>query len=89
MYWITKDGLAFRKEYKVVYTADDDDTDSEQEQEEKGYTLPEYSFAVECDGEKSAESGQLDVWGWIKKTRRQDIHYQMLSIQYIYLTAVK
>ena len=45
---------------------DNDDTDSEQEQEEKGYTLPEYAFTVECDGVESEESGQLDVLGWIK-----------------------
>ena len=48
--------------WKVVYTADDNDTDSEQEKKEKGYTLPEYAFTVECDGEKSTESGQLDVY---------------------------
>ena len=52
--------------WKVVYTADDDDADSKKELEEKGYTLPEYAFTIECDGEKSAESGQLDVMGWIK-----------------------
>ena len=52
--------------WKVVYTEDNDDTDSKQEKKEKGYTLPEYAFTVECDGEKSAESGQLDVRGWIK-----------------------
>ena len=47
--------------WKVVYTADDDDADSKQEQEEKGYTLPEYAFTVECDGVESEESGQLDI----------------------------
>ena len=47
--------------WKVVYTADNDDTDSEQEKKEKGYTLPEYAFIIECDGEKSTESGQLDI----------------------------
>ena len=47
--------------WKVVYTADNDDTDSEQEKKEKGYTLPEYAFTIECDGEKSTESGQLDI----------------------------
>ena len=52
--------------WKVVYMEDNDDTESQQEMEEKGYTLPEYAFTVECDGEKSAESGQLDVRGWIK-----------------------
>ena len=47
--------------WKVIYTADDDDADSKKEQEEKGYTLPEYAFTVECDGEKSEESPQLDI----------------------------
>ena len=36
--------------WKVIYTEDDDDSNSHQEKEEKGYTLPEYAFAVECDG---------------------------------------
>ena len=47
--------------WKVIYTEDDDDSNSQQEMEEKGYTLPEYAFTVECD-----ESGQLDVMGWIR-----------------------
>ena len=50
-----------RRKWKVVYTEDNDDTDSQQELEEKGYTLPEYAFTVECDGIESKESGQLDV----------------------------
>ena len=52
--------------WKVVYMEDNDDTESQQEMEEKGYTLPEYAFTVECGGEKSAESGQLDVRGFMK-----------------------
>ncbi len=48
-------------DWKVIYTEDNDDTDSQQELEEKGYTLPEYAFTVECDGTESEESGQLDV----------------------------
>ena len=56
-----------RRKWKVIYTEDNDDTDSQQELEEKGYTLPEYAFTVECDGVESEESGQLDVMGWIKK----------------------
>ena len=56
-----------RRKWKVVYMADDDDTDSQKEMEEKGYTLPEYAFTVECDGVESEESGQLDVREWIKK----------------------
>ena len=55
-----------RRKWKVVYTEDNDDTDSQKEMEEKGYTLPEYAFTVECDGVESEESGQLDVRGWIK-----------------------
>ena len=55
-----------RRKWKVVYTEDNDDTDSQQELEEKDYTLPEYTFTVECNGVKSKESGQLDVRGWIK-----------------------
>ena len=47
--------------WKVVYMEDNDDTESQQEMEEKGYTLPEYAFTIECGGEKSAESGQLDI----------------------------
>ncbi len=56
-----------RCKWKVVYTEDNDDTDSQQEMEEKGYTLPEYAFTLDCDGIESKESGQLDVMGWIKK----------------------
>ena len=52
--------------WKVKYTADDDDSNSKQEKEEKGYTLPEYAFTVECDGIVSEESGKLDVMGWIR-----------------------
>ena len=53
-------------DWKVIYTEDNDDTDSQKEMEEKGYTLPEYAFTVECDGVESEESGQLDVRGWIR-----------------------
>ena len=55
-----------RRKWKVVYTEDNDDTDSQKEMEEKGYTLPEYAFTVECDGVRSKESGQLDVRGGLK-----------------------
>ena len=55
-----------RTKWKVLYTEDNDDSNSQQEKEEKGYTLPEYVFTVECDSVESDESGQLDVMGWIK-----------------------
>ena len=51
-----------KTKWKVIYTEDDDDSNSQQEKEEKGYTLPEYAFSVECDGVESDESGQLDVY---------------------------
>ena len=60
-------GGKIRCKWKVIYTEDNDDTDSQKEMEEKGYTLPEYAFTVECNGTESEESGQLDVMGWIKK----------------------
>ena len=59
-------GGKIRCKWKVIYTEDNDDTDSQKEMEEKGYTLPEYAFTVECDGAESEESGQLDVMGWIR-----------------------
>ena len=55
-----------RCDWKVVYMEDNDDTESQKEMEEKGYTLPEYAFTVECDGIVSEESGKLDVMGWIR-----------------------
>ena len=55
-----------RCDWKVVYMEDNDDTESQKEMEEKGYTLPEYAFTVECDSVESEESRQLDVLGWIK-----------------------
>ena len=50
-----------KAKWKVKYTEDNDDTESQKEMEEKGYTLPEYAFTVECDGVESEESGQLDI----------------------------
>ena len=50
----------------MTYTADEDDADSQKELKEKGYTLPEYTFVVECGGATSGESGVLEVRGWIK-----------------------
>ena len=52
--------------WKVTYTPDEDDADSQKELAEKGYTLPEYAFVVECGGATSGESGVLEVRGWIK-----------------------
>ena len=54
-------GGKIRCDWKVIYTEDNDDAESQKEMEEKGYTLPEYAFTVECDEEKSTESGQLDI----------------------------
>ena len=59
-------GGKIRCKWKVIYTEDNDDTDSQQELEEKGCTLPEYAFTVECDGAESEESGRLDVKSGIR-----------------------
>ena len=58
-------GDRIKCQWKVTYTADKDDEDSQQELEEKGYTLPEYTFVVECGGATSGESGVLEVREWI------------------------
>ena len=71
--------------WKVVYTADDDDADSKKEQEEKGYTLPEYAFSVECDDVESEESPQLDVRGWISITfNEEDAQFLQNAALYLY-----
>ena len=43
-------------QWQVKYTTDEDDADSQKELAEKGYTLPEYAFVVECGGATSGES---------------------------------
>ena len=48
--------------WQVKYTTDEDDVDSQKELAEKGYTLPEYAFVVECGGATSGESGVLEVY---------------------------
>ena len=54
-------GGRIKCKWQVTYTADEDDANSQQELTEKGYTLPEYAFVVECDGATSGESGVLEV----------------------------
>ena len=79
-----------RCDWKVIYTEDNDDNESQQEMEEKGYTLLEYAFTIECDGEKSGESGQLDVMGWIKiKFSKQDSELLKHCNFYIYSENIK
>ena len=58
-------GGRIKCQWQVKYTADEDDADSQKELAEKGYTLPEYAFVVECGGATSGESGVLEVRGWI------------------------
>ena len=55
-------GDRIKCQWKVTYTADEDDEDSQQELAEKGYTLPEYAFTVECGGVTSGESGVMEVY---------------------------
>ena len=54
-------GGQLKCKWQVTYTADEDDADSQQELAEKGYTLPEYAFVVECGGVTSGESGVLEI----------------------------
>ena len=54
-------GGRIKYQWQVKYTADEDDADSQKELAEKGYTLPEYAFVVECGGATSGESGVLEV----------------------------
>ena len=65
--------------WKVTYTADEDDEDSQKELKEKGYTLPEYAFVVECGGATSGESGVLEVRGWIRTQFKDKRTGQLLS----------
>ena len=58
--------------WDVVYTADNDDSSSVQELQEKGYTVPEYVFTVECGGVKSGKSPLLEVMGWIRTAFRNN-----------------
>lgn len=74
-----------RCKWKVIYMEDNDDTESQQELEEKGYTLPEYTFTVECDGVESEESAQLDVTDWVNtKFNKQDYEIFKNCKFYIY-----
>ena len=59
---IIKDGTTVT--IKIVEKDADgkDDANSQQELKEKGYTLPEYAFVVECAGVTSGESGVLEVY---------------------------
>ncbi len=59
-------GGRIKCQWQVKYTTDEDDADSQKELAEKGYTLPEYAFVVECGGATSGESGVMEVRGWIK-----------------------
>ena len=76
-----------RCDWKVIYTEDEDDTESQKEIEEKGYTLPEYAFTVECDGVESNESPSLDVMGWIKTQFINKYNNKPLSNMNFELTA--
>ena len=58
--------------WDVVYTADNDDSSSVQELQEKGYTVPEYVFTVECGGVKSGKSPLLEVMCWIRTAFRNN-----------------
>ena len=72
-------GGKIKCQWQVTYTADEDDADSQKELAEKGYTLPEYAFVVECGGATSGESGVLEVRGWIRTQFKDKRTGQLLS----------
>ena len=57
-------GGKIKCQWQVTCTPDEDDADSQRELAEKGYTLLEYAFVVECGVVESGESGVLEVRGW-------------------------
>ena len=80
-------GGKIKCQWQVKYTTDEDDADSQKELAEKGYTLPEYAFVVECGGATSGESGVLEVRGWIKtqfKDEKTGKPIQIINIRFIY-----
>jgi len=74
-----------RCDWKVVYMEDNDDAESQKEQGEKGYTLPEYAFTVECDGVESEESEQLDVRGQAKVYIIDKVSREKLSNKIVHI----
>ena len=66
-------------QWQVTYTADEDDADSQQELAEKGYTLPEYAFVVECGGATSGESGVLEVRGGLRVVLKNQETHEILG----------
>ena len=55
-------GGRIKCQWQVTYTPDEDDANSQKELKEKGYTLPEYAFTVECGGATSGESRVLEIY---------------------------
>ena len=72
-------GGRIKCQWQVKYTADEDDADSQQELEEKGYTLPEYAFVVECGGATSGESGVLEVRGGLRVVLKNQETHEILG----------
>ena len=72
-------GDRIKCQWQVTYTADDDDADSQKELKEKGYTLPEYAFVVECGGATSGESGVLEVRGGLRVVLKNQETHEILG----------
>ena len=72
-------GDKIKCQWQVKYTTDDDDADSQKELAEKGYTLPEYAFVVECGGATSGESGVLEVRGGLRVVLKNQETHEILG----------
>ena len=68
--------------WQVKYTTDEDDADSQQELAEKGYTLPEYAFVVECGGATSGKSG-CPLFA-LEPTEADENKFDIMTAQYLY-----
>ena len=77
-------GGRIKCKWQVQYTADEDDANSQQELAEKGYTLPEYAFVVECGGATSGESGVMEVRDWIKSVAKTE-KSELKNFEYLIL----
>ena len=72
-------GDRIKCQWQVTYTPDEDDANSQKELAEKGYTLPEYAFVVECGGATSGESGVLEVRGGLRVVLKNQETHEILG----------
>ena len=70
---------AFRTSTQGGYSPEMKLEAKEAELKEKGYTLPEYAFVVECGGATSGESGVLEVRGGLRVVLKNQETHEILG----------